>query len=165
MPVVHPLVAVQRQSTAMAKASHIWCIRASLSRPIRSVRSATDTLPTESRLTDVRRRTGSSSGSRITSLGRLRIVVVHGAINARPSRGIAASRDKTTTGRRPMSGGSHHHSSPRSGLVKTTPQRIEMIEGRPTRRVRRADARHRRGTRDRSVPNDYVRAMLRGRHQ
>jgi len=47
--------------------------------------------------------TGSSPGSRTTSLARPRIVVVQGATNARRSRGIAASRDRTTTGRRPIS--------------------------------------------------------------
>ena len=107
----------QRQSTATARAAQISVIRLSLRRPIRSVSAPTETLSMESRLTAVRRRTGSSPGSRMTSLARPRIVVVHGAITARRSRGIAASRDRTTTGRRPISGGSHHQSSPRKGRV------------------------------------------------
>lgn len=64
-------------------------------------------LSTESRLTALRRTIGSSSGSRTTSLARPRIVVVHGATRARWRRGIAASRDRTTTGRRPISGSLH----------------------------------------------------------
>ncbi len=43
---------------------------------------------------------GSSSGSSSTSLGIPRMVVVHGPINVRRNRGIAASRGSTTTGRR-----------------------------------------------------------------
>ena len=76
---------------------------------------AIDTLSTESRLTTQRCTMGSSPGSSTTSLGRPRIVVVHGATSTRRSREIAASRNKTTTGRRAMSGGSHHQSSPRLG--------------------------------------------------
>ena len=62
---------------------------------------------------------GASSGdwvvtcSRMTSLARPRMVVVHGATRARRSRGMAASRERTTTGRRPTSGSSDHHTSPR----------------------------------------------------
>lgn len=41
---------------------------------------------------------GSSSGCSTTSLGRPRMVVVHGATSARRSRGMATSRDSTTTG-------------------------------------------------------------------
>jgi len=111
-------------------------IRASASRPRRLTKMATETLSRESRLTAERRGTGSESGSRTTSLGSPRIVVVHGATSVRRSRGIAASRDMTTTGRRPTSGSSHHQSSPRVGsplmrrrpLAPTTP-------GRPRRRA------------------------------
>ena len=56
--------------------------------------------------------TGSSPGSRTTSPGRPRIVEVPGATTARRNRAMAASRDRTTTGRRPMPGNSHHHTSP-----------------------------------------------------
>ena len=44
-----------------------------------------------------------------------RMVVVHGATRARPRWGMATSRLSTTTGRRPMAGGSHHQTSPRRG--------------------------------------------------
>ena len=47
------------------------------------------------------------------------MVVVQGATSARRSRGIAASRDRTTTGRRPISANSHHHTSPRAGSALT----------------------------------------------
>ncbi len=94
-------------------------MRWSLRRPIRSTRTPIETLSTESRLAAERLGTGSSAGSRTTSLWRPRIVVVHGAINARPSRGIAASRDSTTTGRRPTSGSSHHQISPRRGWSRS----------------------------------------------
>ena len=80
-------------------------------------------------------RHGSSPGSSSTSLGIPRIVVVHGPISARRSRGIAASRDSTTTGRRPISGSSHHQTSPRVGRAVTTRRRPrETRRGRPTRR-------------------------------
>ncbi len=46
--------------------------------------------------------------------------VVHGATRARRSREIATSCDKTTTGRRPMSAASHHHTSPWAGNWVTT---------------------------------------------
>lgn len=142
----------QRQSTATARASQISLIRASLKRPIRSVSTPRETLSIESRLTAVRRRTGSSPGSRTTSLAKPRIVVVHGAIKARRSRGIAASRERTTTGRRPISGGSHHQSSPRSGIVLTwRPLPIGTTEDRPTHRAHRSDGRHTRGNRRRSL--------------
>jgi hypothetical protein len=45
----------------------------------------------------------SSPRSNMTSLGMPRMVVVHGPIRVRRSRGIATSRDRTTTGRRPAS--------------------------------------------------------------
>ena len=54
------------------------------------------------------------------SLTSPRMVVVHGAIRARRCLGITASRDRTTTGRRPTSGSSHHQTSPRAGGALTT---------------------------------------------
>ncbi len=100
---------------------------------------------TESRLTAERRGTGSSPGSSTTSLTSPRIVVVHGAINTRRCRGITASRESTTTGRRPICGISHYHTSPRAGrAIKMRPRLVETMPGRPTRPARRAGARHRR---------------------
>jgi len=81
---------------------------------------AIETLSTESRFTADLLGMGSSVGSRTTSLGRPRIFVVHGAMTARRSLGIATSRDSTTTGRREVSGSSHHHTSPRDGSSLTT---------------------------------------------
>ncbi len=128
-----------RQSVATSSAWQISRILTPLSEPIRSTSTATDTDSTESRFTALRRPIGSSPGSSTTSLGRPRIVVVHGATIARPSRGIAASRDNTTTGRRPISGGSHHHSSPRVGRELTWPQpHFETTPDRPSRRRRRS---------------------------
>jgi hypothetical protein len=125
------------QSTATARAAQTCRIRASASRPSRSTSTATETLSTESRLTTQRRGTGSSPGFRPTSLTRPRIVVVHGAISARRCRGITASRESTTTGRRPISGSSHHHTSPRAGRAFTTARRLPgMTPGRPTRPAR-----------------------------
>ena len=103
------------ESTATSSATQTSRIRSSLSRPSRSTSIAIDTLSTESRLIALRRLIGSSAGSRTTSLGRPRMVVVHGATSARRSRGIAESLESTTTGRRPISGSSHHQSSPRRG--------------------------------------------------
>jgi hypothetical protein len=81
----------------------------------------------------------------ITSLARRRIVVVQGATNARLSRGIAASRDSTMTGRLPASASSHHHTSPRSGNpIMRQRQLAGMTPDRPTRRAHRLDAPHRR---------------------
>lgn len=73
------------QSTATANAAQISRIRASASRPSRSTSTPRETLSTESRLTAERLGTGSSPGSRTTSLGRARIVVVHAATSVRPS--------------------------------------------------------------------------------
>lgn len=95
-------------------------IRVSARRPRRSVRVATGTLSTESRLTTQRFGTGSSSGSSCTSLGSDRIVVVQGAIRLRRRRGMAASRESTATGRRPAPGSSHHQISPRAGSSLTS---------------------------------------------
>jgi hypothetical protein len=108
------------QWTATSKAAQISRMRTSPSRPIRSTRTATATLSTESRLTAERLGTGSSPGSSSTSLGNPRTVVVHGATSARLKRGMAASRERTTTGRRPMSANSHHHTSPRAGRLVTS---------------------------------------------
>jgi hypothetical protein len=133
------------QSTATSSAAHTSLIRSSLSRPRRSTSTATETLSTESRFIAHRRGTGSSPGSSTTSLRRLRIVVVHGAMRTRRSLGMATSRDRTTTGRRPMSGSSHHHTSPRDGRgVTTQRQSHEMKPNHPTRRVRRVDVARRR---------------------
>jgi hypothetical protein len=148
-----------RQSTAMARASQISSIRLSLSRPIRLISTPADTLSTESRFTAVLRLTGSLPGSRTTSLASPRIVVVHGATRARRSRGIATSRESTTTGRRPISGGSHHHNSPRIGrlgLAALTWLRplLETISGLPTHRPRRVDARRTRDSYRRSPSLD-----------
>lgn len=113
------------QSTATSSAVQTSRIRSSLSLPSRSTRTATETLSTESRLIEDRLGTGSSAGSTTTSLARPRIVVVHGATSVRFRRGIAASRESTTTGRRPTSGNSHHHTSPRAGKV------LELMMLRP----------------------------------
>ena len=110
------------QSTAASSAAQIWRIRSLLRVPRRSTSTLTDTLSTESRFTAVVRGTGSSPGSRRTSLGRFRTVVVQGPTRVRRSRGMAASRDRTTTGRRPTSGSSHHQSSPRRGGPLTSRQ-------------------------------------------
>jgi hypothetical protein len=46
--------------------------------------------------------------------------VVQGPIIARRRRGIATSRESTTTGRRPTPASSHHQTSPRAGSAVTT---------------------------------------------
>lgn len=141
-------------------------MRASLSRPRRSTRTAIDTLSTESRFTALRLPIGSSPDSRITSLGRPRIVVVHGAMSARRSRGIAASRDNTTTGRRPISGSSHHQSSPRSGVDVTLQLRhLGTRRGRPTRRARGLDVDRMRRRRRRSRHFGDARGVPGGLHR
>ena len=121
------------QSTATSSATQTSRIRSSLSRPRRSTRTATETLSTESRLIEDRRGTGSSAGSTTTSLARPRIVVVQGAMSVRLSRGMAASRESTTTGRRPTSGSSHHHTSPRAGRGLTLTTLPPPLETRPDR--------------------------------
>jgi len=126
------------QSTATSRAPQISRIRMSANRPTRLTSTASETLSTESRLTAERRGTGSSPGSRTTSLARPRIVVVHGATSARRCRGITASRDSTTTGRRPISGISHHHTSPRAGSAfMRRPLPVATRRGRPIRLARR----------------------------
>jgi hypothetical protein len=124
------------QSTATSRAAQTPRIRMSARRPILLTRTARDTLSTESRFTAERRGTGSASGSSTTSLGSPRMVVVHGATNARRRRGIAASRDSTTTGRRPISAISHHQTSPRAGIALTRPlPPAATTPGHPTRRA------------------------------
>jgi hypothetical protein len=127
------------QATATSSAEQTSSIRRSLSRPSRSTSVPTETLSTESRFTAEGRGIGSSPGSSSTSLGIPRIVVVHGPISVRRRRGIATSRDSTTTGRRPTSGTSHHQTSPRAGRELTTRrQRLETRRDRPTHRACRA---------------------------
>lgn len=134
--------AYSEQSTATARAAQISRILTSATRPSRSTRIAIETLSTESRLIADRSGIGSSPGSRRTSLGRPLMVVVQGAMSARRCRGMTASRDSTTTGRRPISGISHHHTSPRAGrFVTRLSQRDGTRPGLPTRLARRGDAR------------------------
>ena len=136
-----------RQSTATSSAAQTSRIRASLRRPIRSRSTPTETLSTESKLTADRSGTGSSPGSSSTSLGNPRMFVVHGAMSARRSRGIATSRESTTTGRRPTSAGPHHHNSPRAGSWLTmSPRRPEMTIDHPTRRAYLVESHRRRRT-------------------
>ena len=133
------------QSTATARAAQISRMRASATRPNRWTRMVIETLSIESRFTAERSGTGSSPGSSTTSLASPRMVVVQGATSARRCRGMTTSRDKTTTGRRPISAISHHQTSPRAGRAVTTLQpHFGTTPGRPTRPARRADARRRR---------------------
>lgn len=77
------------------------------------------------------------------------------ATTARPSRGIAASRESTTTGRRPICGGSHHHTSPRSGTAIRSPRLLrETTPNPPTRQAHRAGGRRRTHTRHRVPSTD-----------
>lgn len=143
------------QSTATAKAVQTSCMRPSPNLPRRMVSVPTETLSTESRLTADRRGMGSSPGLRSTSLASPRIVVVHGAIRTRRSLGIAASRDRTTTGRRLISDSSHHHTSPLAGKSFTT--RLpphERTRGRPIRPLHRGDVRRMQRIRRRSRLRD-----------
>jgi len=121
-------------------------MRSSLRRPSRSVSVPSETFSIESRLTAERRGMGSISSSRITSLGSRRMLVVHGATSTRPSLGIAASRERTRTGRRAMCGSSHHQTSPREGtsVTKIRPPDGTM-QGRPIHRTDRWGGRRRRG--------------------
>ena len=94
------------------------------------------------------------------------MVVVQGAITARRSRGIAASRERTTTDRRPISGGSHHQSSPRSGRVLMWRRRpIGTTGDRPTRRVHRWGGRRMRCSRRRLRLHGSERGALQGRRR
>ncbi len=142
------------QSTATARAAQMSRRRASASRPSLWTRMAIETLSIESRFTAERSGTGSSPGSSTTSLASPRMVVVHGATSARRCRGMTASRDSTTTGRRPISAISHHHTSPRAGTAVTTlPRPVETLPGPPTRLVHRAGARRRRRSSHPPRPN------------
>jgi len=151
------------QATATARAVQTARIRSSASRPSRSTSTATETLSTESKLTADRRGTGSDSGSRTTSLARPRMVVVHGPTRERRRRGIAASRERTTTGRRPMPGNSHHHISPRAGgaLMLCWPRGARTLN-LPTRQVRRRGAGHRLCSSHPLRRSDGVPRVLRG---
>lgn len=149
------------QSVATPSAAQTSDIRASLNRPSRSTRTPSDTLSTESRFTTDSRGTGSAPGSSGTSLGSLRIVVVQGATSARLSLGIAASRERTTTGRRPTSGSSHHQTSPRAGSGVTTSPRLNGTNrGRPIRRSGSAGDRHTPSRPHRSRPPCVERATI-----
>jgi hypothetical protein len=134
----------REQSTATCRAVQMASMRVSASRPSRLTKTATDTLSTESRFTADRRGMGSEPGSRTTSLASPRMVVVHGATSARRSRGIAASRDSTTTGRRPISAVSLHQGSPRAGSAFTR-RRLPSAAtpGHPSRRAHQPGVRHR----------------------
>jgi hypothetical protein len=71
---------------------------------------------------------------------------VHGAISARLSLGIAASRDSTRTGLRPISGSSHHQTSPldgRGGVLMSWRLRHGTRRDHPMRLAPRVDAGHR----------------------
>jgi len=160
-PLCHP-----KQSTATSKAAQMARIRVSASRPSLLTKTATDTLSTESRFTAERRGIGSESGSRTTSLESPRMVVVHGATNARRSRGIAASRDNTTTGRRPISANSHHQISPRAGSAITRRQLLAATTpSHPTRRAHQPGARRRPRSSRPPQPIDYEPAMPLELHQ
>lgn len=141
----------QSQATAVSRAAQIWRIRRSLSQPNLVTSHAWLTKWTESRLTADGIVTGSSPGSSTTSLANPRMVLVHGATIAVVKRSKAESRERTTTGRWPMSGDSHHHTSPQRGReAVTTPPTLRgsgrarasvrcssrpMTPGRPTRRA------------------------------
>jgi hypothetical protein len=143
------------QSTATSRAAQTARIRMSASRPSLLTSTATETLSTESRFTAERRGIGSESGSRRTSLAIPRMVVVHGATSARRSRGIAASRESTRTGRRPISAISHHQTSPCAGSALTRRQPpAATTPDRPTRQVHQLDACHRPHSSHRALPTD-----------
>lgn len=152
--------------TATLSAAHTWRIRSSLRRPSRSVSVPTETLSIESRFTADARGTGSSCGSSNTSLGSSLMLVVHGAITARRSRGIATSRERTTTGRGEISGSSHHQTSPRDGRSFTMIQRPHgTTPGHPIRRVGRAAERHTRRRPHQSRPPCVAQEALPALHR
>ncbi len=154
------------QSTATLNAAQIWRIRRSLRRPNRCVSVPTETLSIASRFTAEAWGMGSSDGSRRTSLGRPRMVVVQGAMIVRRSLGMATSRDNTTTGRRATSGSSHHQTSPRAGRAVTTARRLRGTRrGHPTRRARQADERRTPCRRRRFERRDVGRGAPRGLHR
>lgn len=153
------------QSTATANAEQTSRIRLSSSLPSRSVSVLTEMLSTESRLTADRRGIGSSPGSSSTSLANPRIVVVHGATSALRSLGMATSRERTTTGRREMSGSSHHHTSPLVGMSVTTKlPLLGMMRGHPIRRTHRVERHRKSHIWHRSQRLDAGRAGRRGLH-
>lgn len=159
------MTCLQSHPVAMASAVHTSRIRSSLRRPRRSTSTPLEMLSTESRLIADTRGIGSSLGSRTTSVDSPLTLVVQGATMIRPRRVIAASRESTTTGRRPISGGSDHHTSPRCGSAVTICERRRATtRGRPTRRARRADARRRPGTGRRSLLHAAIAAALRAQH-
>lgn len=158
---VTPASGYGRHPVAISRAAQISIIRLSARRPNRSMRMPAETLSTKSRLTAERRGTGSSSGSRTTSVASPLIVVVQGATRVRRNRGMAASRDRTTTGRLPMSGGSHHHISPRAGSGLTTrPRTPGTTLGRPSHRARQAGVRRNRHSSRQLLPPGSPRARL-----
>ena len=80
------------------------------------------------------------------------MIVVHGATNVRRNRGMAASREITTTGLLWISGSSHHQSSPRSGIEVTRRRhQYETLQGFPTHRIHQLGIRRTR--RKRSQPH------------
>ena len=97
------------QSTATARASQTWRIRASASRPNRETRTPSPTLSTESRFTADRRGTGSSPGSSTTSLTRA------DGRRARRDEGAPMSRDDDVPGQ-------DHHRTPTDVLHLAPPQ-------------------------------------------
>ncbi len=150
-------IEVYAQSVATSSASQTSVMRNPLSDPIRSTSSPTETDSTESKLMAQARPIGSVSGSRRTSLGSPRTFVVQGATSARRKLGMAASLERMTTGRRPISGGSHHHSSPRFGNSLTMMLHFGTTEGRPSRLPRRVAGLHTPpGTPNRSQLSDAV---------
>jgi hypothetical protein len=141
-------------------------MRVSLSRPTLSTSIETATLSTESRFTTHRRLIGSSLGSSTTSLGSPLIVVVHGAIKARRSRAMAASRERTTTGRRGISGNSPHQTSARQGGTFTIHQwRSETQRDFPNRPAHRWGLPHMPHTQHRFQRCDCGAAVLPTPHQ
>ena len=154
------------QSTATSRAVQMARIRVSASRPSRVTNTPTETLSTDSRFTAERRGIGSEPGSRTTSLASPRMVVVHGATSARLSRGIAASRESTTTGRRPISAISHHQTSPRAGSALTSLQPpAATTPGHPTRRAHQPGACRRPHSSHPPQPIDDERVMPREPHR
>lgn len=160
-----PTQVYKRQSTATANAEQISRMRSSPNLPRRWVRVPIETLSTESRLTADRRGIGSSPGSSCTSLASPRIVVVHGAISALRSLGMATSRERTTTGRRAISGSSHHHTSPLAGRSFTTKRPRETTPSRPIGPTHRVDDRRKPCTRRRFRRHDAGQQARRELHQ
>jgi len=94
------------------------------------------------------------------------MVVVHGATNVRRNRGMAASREITTTGLLWISGSSHHQSSPRSGIEITRRRhQNETLQGFPTHRSRQSVNRRTRRKQRQSHSHGYERRARRGPHR